>query len=558
MLEADISATGDVTVEGHVIGRLQGFQFVPDPEAGGTEAKALRATAAKSLMQEFENRAQRVINGVDEAFALAHDGSIRWLGEVIARISAGDKILEPHIRLLADEHLAGGSREQVELRLQNWLKAHIAKLLGPLQVLEAAEGLTGIARGIAFQIAEALGVLDRTKVADDVKVLEQTDRAALRAMGVRFGAYHLTLPALLKPAPRSLAAQLWALKETSGDVYGLDDILHLAHSGRTSIPVDEQVMKELYRAAGFRVCGTRAVRVDILERLADLIRPAIQYRPGLTAGEPPVGTADGDGFVVTTAMTSLCGCAGEDFATILRSLGYVMDRRRGPAITKPLVGLAATEPVTVADAATPEAETPVEASVETPAEQTEEAVVHEAVVHETAENEQAAPPEPASEPTAESAESGTAAEIAADVAAEPVEIEVWRQQRQHQRPQRDNRQRHQRAGGDSAATPEGESKPRFERQRPKHNKPAQSGEAREGGRPEGGRSEGVRSDGGRSEGGRGAGRYKGGNRPDSGKSRPATGWQDQPRSQARDKAPDPNSPFAKLLALKEQMESKKS
>jgi ATP-dependent RNA helicase SUPV3L1/SUV3 len=436
---------------------------------------------------------------------------------------------------------------------------HIAFSCTGLAEMKAKLG----ARGIAFQIAEALGVLDRTKVADDVKVLEQTDRAALRAMGVRFGAYHLTLPALLKPAPRSLAAQLWALKETSGEVYGLDDILHLAHSGRTSIPVDEQVMKELYRAAGFRVCGTRAVRVDILERLADLIRPAIQYRPGLTAGEPPVGTADGDGFVVTTAMTSLCGCAGEDFATILRSLGYVMDRRRGPAITKPLVGLAATEPVTVADAATPEAETPVEASVETPAEQTEEAVVHEAVVHqavvhetvvhETAENEQAAAPEPASEPTAESAESGTAAEIAAEVAAEPVEIEVWRQQRQHQRPQRDNRQRHQRAGGDSAATPEGESKPRFERQRPKHNKPAQSGEPREGGRPEGGRP-----DGGRSEGGRGAGRYKGGNRPDSGKSRPATGWQDQPRSQARDKAPDPNSPFAKLLALKEQMESKKS
>jgi ATP-dependent RNA helicase SUPV3L1/SUV3 len=415
-------------------------------------------------------------------------------------------------------------------------------------VLEAAEGLTGIARGIAFQIAEALGVLDRTKVADDVKVLEQTDRAALRAMGVRFGAYHLTLPALLKPAPRSLAAQLWALKETSGEVHGLDDILHLAHSGRTSIPVDEQVMKDLYRAAGFRVCGTRAVRVDILERLADLIRPAIQYRPGLTAGEPPVGTADGDGFVVTTAMTSLCGCAGEDFATILRSLGYVMDRRIGPAITKPLVGLAATEPVSVTEAAAPEAEAPVEASSEAPAEQTTEAVALEPAAHE-----EPAASEPASGDTAAPVESAPAADIVAEAAAEPVEIEVWRQQRQHQRPQRDNRQRHQRAGGDSAATAEGEGKPRFERQRPKHTKPAHSGEGREGGRPEGGRPEG-----GRSEGGRGAGRYKGGNRPDGGKSRPATSWQDQPRSQARDKAPDPNSPFAKLLALKEQMETKKS
>jgi ATP-dependent RNA helicase SUPV3L1/SUV3 len=145
----------------------------------------------------------------------------------------------------------------------------------------------------------------------------------------------------------------------------------------------------------------------------------------------------------------------------------------------------------------------------------------------------------------------------AEVAAEPVEIEVWRQQRQHQRPQRQH-QRHQRPAGDATPAQDGETKPRFERNRPKHNKPAHSGEAREGGRPEGGRSEGGRSGGGRSEGGRGAGRYKGGNRADGGKSRPATSWQDQPRSQARDKAPDPNSPFAKLLALKEQMETKKS
>ena len=34
------------------------------------------------------------------------------------------------------------------------------------------------------------------------------------------------------------------------------------------------------------VTDHRVVRVDILERLADLIRPAIAYRPGVTAGEP--------------------------------------------------------------------------------------------------------------------------------------------------------------------------------------------------------------------------------------------------------------------------------
>ena len=167
-------------------------------------------------------------------------------------------------------------------------------LLGPLLQLEKAPTSTGIARGIAFQIAEALGVLERSEVPQEVRGLDQDGRAALRRLGVRFGAYHLYLPALLKPAPRALAAQLWALEARRARRRRASTRSpHLAGSGRTSIPVDPKIAKALYRAAGFRVCGGRAVRVDILERLADLIRPAIAYRPGVTPGEPPPGAADG-------------------------------------------------------------------------------------------------------------------------------------------------------------------------------------------------------------------------------------------------------------------------
>ena len=215
------------------------------------------------------------------------------------KLEPGDKLFEPRLRILADEQLdrlrpATRSRR----RLRAWLKAHIVRLLGPAA---AARGpspeLTGLARGIAFQIAEALGVLERAKVLNEVRSLDQDGRGALRKLGVRFGAYHLYLPALLKPAPRTLAAQLWALQNGGLDQKGIDEIAHLAESGRTSIPVDPEIAHGLYRAAGFRVCGGRAVRVDILERLADLIRPAIAYRPGITPGEPPAGAADGDGFV---------------------------------------------------------------------------------------------------------------------------------------------------------------------------------------------------------------------------------------------------------------------
>ncbi len=361
MLEAEITTGGDVMVEGQHVGQLHGFRFTPDPQAAGEAARTLNAAALKALAGEIEARAERFSAAVDESFALANDGTIRWLGDPVARIAAGDKLLAPRARVIADEHLTGTALETVQRRLDLWLAQHVKKHLGALLDLETGEGLDGISRGIAFQVAEELGVLERSRVAEQMKTLDQASRGTLRKLGLRFGAYHIYLPGLIKPAPRALAAQLWALRHGGVEtVKGLDEVPHLAASGRTSFPADQTVPKGLYRAAGFRVCGARAVRVDILERLADLIRPAIAYRPGTTPGAPPPGTADNDGFVTTVSMTSLAGCSGEDFGSILKALGYVVDRRPGPAITVPLLPVAPTEPLrphveagAAADAASP-------------------------------------------------------------------------------------------------------------------------------------------------------------------------------------------------------------
>lgn len=547
MLEAEITATGDVLVEAHPVGRLIGFQFVPESDTGSTEGRALRAAALKALAGEFSQRATRVSNAVDEAFALSNDGSLRFLGEPIAKLYAGEKTLEPRLRILADEHLDAPAREMVQNRIDIWLKAHVEKLLGPLLKLETSEALTGIARGIAFQLAEDLGVLDRAKVADDMKTLDQDQRSALRALGVRFGAYHLTVPALLKPAPRGLACQLWALKEGGAELVGLDDILHLASSGRTSMPVNPETPKALYRAAGFRVCGNRAVRVDILERLADLIRPAIQYRPGLTVGEPPSGTADGDGFVVTTAMTSLCGCAGEDFASILKSLGYVMERRIGAAITKDLAKPASTEPLA-----------PVQTKTEGAPEASELTIDHsvEVVAADTVHA------EPVDDAQSESVEAPTT-----EPTGETVMTEVWRQQRHRQHAPRHHR--HKSAANQTAATPSTtdagqgaapqQALPKHARtgqERPRRDGQADSGEKRES-RPQ--RVEGQQE----RRGPRPArpdqkqGERKSDDRRFGDRRQPESrGWQDPPKARPDTKMPDPDSPFAKLLALKAELESK--
>ena len=340
MLETEIGKTGEVVVEGHVIGRLDGFVFAAAPSAGSSEAKALQATAQKALAGEIDARATRLSEAPDEQFVLAADGAIRWQGDAVGKLVAAEEVLRPRVRVIADEQLTGASRDMVQARLDLWLKSHIEKVLAPLFALSAAEDITGMARGVAFQLVEALGVLERQKVADDVKGLDQPARATLRKYGMRFGAYHIYLPNLLKPAPRILAAQLWALKHAAPDAKGLDELRALASGGRTSIPTDKEIARPLYRTVGYRVCGERAVRVDILERLADLIRPALSWREGSPLAKPP-GAVDGGGFTVTPAMTSLTGASGDDFASVLRSLGYRAERRPKPVEA----AAASTEPV---------------------------------------------------------------------------------------------------------------------------------------------------------------------------------------------------------------------
>src|SRR5579863_6355825 len=376
-LNTEIGKTGEVIVEGHVIGRLDGFTFAPDAAEAGSEAKALQATAQKALAGEIDARAEKLAAAPDDQFVLASDGTIRWTGDAVARLSAADDALHPRIRIISDERLSGAPREAVEKRLDLWLKTHVEKLLGPLFELAKAEDITGIARGIAFQLIEALGVLERSRIASEMKGLDQPSRASLRKYGVRFGAYHIYIPPLLKPAARALASLLWALKQDNVDMSALSGAQHLAGSGRTSFPVDKQLARDAYRVLGYRQCGERAVRVDILERLADLIRPALAWRE-TSPGEKPSGAFDGRSFMVTQAMTSLTGSAGEDFASILRALGYRMDRRP-PLPPKPVV--VETAPAAEAASAEPLSEraTPAEVTAASEAEPVAEVAASEAV-----------------------------------------------------------------------------------------------------------------------------------------------------------------------------------
>ncbi len=607
MLEAEITATGDVVVEGQHVGQLLGFRFAPDATASGEDAKAIRAAAQKSLAGEIERRAARLGSAPDPDLVLAADGQLRWQGNPVGRLVEGDDALAPRFVVLSDETLSGPPLEQVQKRLDLWLTHQLTTQLGPLFGLRDAAELAPLARGIAFRLVENLGVLERASVADDVKSLDQEMRAGLRKLGVRFGAYHIYVPQLLKPAPSRLLAMLWALKNGGLGAPGVAELPQLSSSGRTTIPVDPTFPRPLYRVVGFRIAGQRAVRLDILERLADLIRPLIAWRATPEGAPPPAGAVDGNGFMVTPAMTSLLGSSGEDFASVLKSLGYRVERR--PAPPKPVAAVAA---VVVSEAAPAEglpetAETSSREVTEAPAVLVADSIASIAASVEVAVEEMANEGGPEPEASAERAataegavaESGAEAEVAvaADVStegapavpAEPEFIEIWRPGRPDRgRPRRPNERgardgraaRPDRAArapapvegaapaegavaatieapaaGEAVARPEGERKPRTDRPNrgPRRGRGGREDGAegerqgrppRSGGRP--GRGDRDEPRGDREQRGKGEGR----NSP----KREEFPRREEPR---RERPIDPDSPFAALAALKAQLEAQK-
>lgn len=546
MLECQITSDGDVEAEGQHLGRIDGFRFTPDPNADGPEAKALRAAAQKSLAAEIDKRANKVSIAAAEAFTLSADGNLRWSGQIVGRLSEGADTLSPRVLVLADEQLTGAALEKVQNRLNLWISQHIAKHLEALVALNKTEGIEGLARGLAFRLVENQGVIARADVADDVRQIEQTDRAALRQLGVRFGAHHIFVPAILKPAPAGLNAILWALKNNEESNPGVLDLPARSAAGRTSFPVDERIPQDLYRVCGFKICGSRAVRVDILERLADQIRPLLAWRN--ESGQPrPEGAIDGRSFLVTISMTSLLGCAGDDFAAILKSLNYRSETVEKSTLPPELFAEPASQDALEKNTAANENDEPGgKEEVEGAGNETgtESSKLEEPAPVAAAEPEQE--PEQEQEKQTEATEGALTTDEGADsaVSAEeaPETVDIWRPQRNANNRNFQNRNRNRGHNKNETSASAGEAgSGSSESGAPNRDRRKHQADRFKGGYK--GANKGA--DGGQSS-------AKGKGKPNRGKS----GAMKMSAGPKKEKTLDPDNPFAKLAALKAELENK--
>ncbi|MBG1233371.1 hypothetical protein F8B91_13590 [Aestuariivirga litoralis] len=325
-LMTNIDAGGEVHVEGEFVGRIEGLGFRLDAASAATELHALKTASIAAVTTEILARAKSLAATPDTELKLDRHGYIMWAGHAVGRMRAGDQPLRPQADVLAEDVLQGPAREEVRDRLQKFLQRHVQGLLEPLFKLEEAEGFEGGARGMAFRLVEAFAVLPREQVAEEVKALSQEDRARLRANGVRFGAYTIFLPALLKPAATELRLLLWWLQNHKGE----EIIPSPPPNGLTSVAADANLPEGFYRLCGYRICGHRAVRVDMLERLSDLIRDRVFWKPRVETETRPAGSVEGGGFVVVPEMLSLVGSSADEFSEMLKGLGFKSQTRQMP------------------------------------------------------------------------------------------------------------------------------------------------------------------------------------------------------------------------------------
>lgn len=309
-LVAEVNDKGEVTVEGEFAGRLEGFRFRPDQTASADEARMLNRASYDALRPEFHLRADRFYNAPDTEMDYTEQGGLMWGDQAVGKLVKGSDPLHPGVEVFVDEEAGTEIADKVRRRAQHFIDRKVAALFEPLLALQRDETLTGLARGFAFRLVEGLGILQRDTIAAEVKELDQDARGALRKHGVRFGQFTIFLPALLKPAPTRLRLVLWSLHE------GLSEFPESPPPGLVTIPHLPVVPDRVYALSGYRPAGDRAIRIDMLERLADLLRAQD------TRG----------GFEANPDMLSITGMTLEQFAGLMQGLGYAAEKGERPKV----------------------------------------------------------------------------------------------------------------------------------------------------------------------------------------------------------------------------------
>ena len=311
-LPVELGASGQITVEGEVIGQLDGFRFSVDPSAGAQDRKMLLAAGEKALPGLLAKRAEWLLaEGLDE-LAIG-GGAIRWQERNLARIEMADDYASVRLEFTRDvTMLPDAARTKLESGLQAWLAPHL-EVLEPLRKLaEAARDpeAGSEARALLYTLIARHGMVARENAG--LEHLPKELRPYLRKLGVTFGALDVFAAALLKPAPRKL------LHDLNIDKRPCEEAM---------LPVlAEERVKQGTLPAGYRLAGSQAIRIDLAEKI---VRAAFTARA-------KAGDARDARFAIDEALGVSIGLESDNLRRLLGSAGFRF--HKSPALAEGFIG----------------------------------------------------------------------------------------------------------------------------------------------------------------------------------------------------------------------------
>ena len=297
-LVASIKPDGRVLVEGEDVGDLSGFVFRLGVE--GVDKDLLMSAARKALMGEVSLRVKALVSSLDDAFKVGARGEVFWREAEIGRLVKGDSLHLPRAEVHLSDLLEGDNLKKVQKRLSDFASSIAAGRLSKLVDLVSNDDLSGVARGVAYQVYEGLGVVPSGQVSDLLKELDEEGKAQLARRGIRLGIDMIYMPDLLKPAEIEVKALLYGLW------FGEWNDFKFLSSGVVAFDKGKGGSDEYWLALGYRRLGERYVRVDIGERLSALVRQAAR------SGK----------FSISEEMVSLVGTTHEHMQAMVVDLGY--------------------------------------------------------------------------------------------------------------------------------------------------------------------------------------------------------------------------------------------
>ena len=251
--------------------RSRAAPVVPDRETPRdhpfAQLLALRARLAPvppGLARDDDAWIEDAIAAPHESFTVDAAGRIGWGDRPLGHLARGTALLLPEVRLIGLDDLGPGARSRLLRRLLAFARDLVEELLAPLHAPEL-RALAASGRGLVYQLEQGLGTALADRAGEQLAGLSPGDRALLEAQGVTLGSRVIYLPALLEPRAverRVALCAAWFEPRARPRSPRADAV---------SMGVGSGADARACSAIGFPKLATRAVRADVIERVAAML-----------------------------------------------------------------------------------------------------------------------------------------------------------------------------------------------------------------------------------------------------------------------------------------------